>query len=125
MGTVAPVVYDAAAEARHRALRNEFLLDPDVVYLNHGSYGACPRPVFERYQAWQLKLEREPVDLISRRLSGLQADDLTFVQNATTGVNMAARALDLQPGDEVLSTDLEYGACDFTWEHVCAEAGAR
>jgi isopenicillin-N epimerase len=116
-----------------------FLLDPDVVYLNHGSYGACPRPVFERYQAWQLELEREPVDLISRRLSGLladaraalaeyvgvQADDLTFVQNATTGVNMAARALDLQPGEEVLSTDLEYGACDSTWEHVCAEAGAR
>jgi isopenicillin-N epimerase len=115
-----------------------FLLDPDVVFLNHGSYGACPRPVFERYQAWQRELEREPVDFITRRLGGLladaravladyvgaQPDDLTFVQNATTGVNMAARALDLQPGDEVLSTDLEYGACDFTWEHVCARAGA-
>ena len=120
-------------------MKELFLLDPDVVYLNHGSYGACPRPVFERYQAWQRELEREPVDFISRRLSGLladaravlaeyvgaQADDLTFVQNATTGVNMAARALDLQPGDEVLSTDMEYGACDFTWEHVCAQAGAR
>jgi isopenicillin-N epimerase len=120
-------------------MREHFLLDPDVVYLNHGSYGACPRPVFERYQAWQLELEREPVDFISNRLPGLlaqaratlaeyvgaQPDDLTFVPNATTGVNMAARAIELRPGDEVLSTDLEYGACDYTWEHVCERAGAR
>jgi isopenicillin-N epimerase len=120
-------------------VRDAFLLDPDVVYLNHGSYGACPRPVFERYQGWQRELEREPVDFISNRLGdllaearaaladyvGAAADDLTFVPNATTGVNMAARALDLRPGDEVLSTDLEYGACDYTWEDVCARAGAR
>jgi isopenicillin-N epimerase len=120
-------------------VREHFLLDPEVVYLNHGSYGACPRPVFERYQAWQLELEREPVDFISRRLSDLLGDaraalaayvgakpeDLTFVPNATTGVNVAARALGLQPGEEVLATNLEYGACDYTWEHVCAQAGAR
>ena len=56
---------------------------------------------------------------------GAPADDLTFVQNATTGVNMAARALDLQPGDEVLATNLEYGGCDLTWQHVCERAGAR
>jgi isopenicillin-N epimerase len=115
-----------------------FLLDPDVVYLSHGTYGACPRPVFERYQAWQRELEREPIEFLSRRIDGLLAearaalaayvgaapDDVTFVQNATTGVNLAARALDLQPGDEVLSTSLEYGACDYTWENVCARAGA-
>lgn len=120
-------------------MRDLFLLDPDVVFLNHGSFGACPRPVFERYQAWQLELEREPVDFIMRRLTGLLAearaalaayvgaapDDLTFVPNATTGVNMAARSLDLQPGDEVLSTWLEYGACDLAWEAICAQAGAR
>jgi len=120
-------------------VRELFLLDPDVVYLNHGSFGACPRPVFERYQAWQRELEWEPVDFISNRLNGLladaraalaafigaDADDLTFVPNATTGVNMAARALGLRPGDEVLTTDLEYGACDYAWEHVCAQAGAR
>jgi isopenicillin-N epimerase len=119
-------------------VRAEFLLDPDIVFLNHGSYGACPRPVFERYQAWQRELEREPVDFISRRLAGLlddalaelaayvgaSVDGLTFVPNATTGVNLAARALDLRPGDEVLGTDLEYGACDLTWEHICASAGA-
>src|SRR4029079_13599068 len=56
------------------AVKELFLLDPDVVYLNHGSYGACPRPVFERYQAWQLELEREPGDLIFRRLSGRPRD---------------------------------------------------
>jgi isopenicillin-N epimerase len=95
--------------------------------------------VFERYQAWQRELEREPVDFISRKLPkllehareelgafvGAAADDLTFVQNATTGVNMAARALDLQPGDEVLATNLEYGACDLAWEWVCERTGAR
>ena len=48
-------------------LRDEFLLDPDVVYLNHGSFGACPRPVFETYQRLELELEREPVQLIARR----------------------------------------------------------
>jgi isopenicillin-N epimerase len=120
-------------------MRDLFLLDPDVVFLNHGSFGACPRPVFEAYQAWQLELEREPVDFIARRLPGLladaraglaacvgaAADDLTFVQNAGTGVNIAARSIDLQPGDEVLATGLEYGACDFAWESVCRAAGAR
>jgi isopenicillin-N epimerase len=120
-------------------VRELFLLDPDVVFLNHGSFGACPKPVFERYRAWQLELEREPVDFISRRLPGLlehargelgafvgaSADDLTFVENATTGVNIAARALDLQPGDEELATNLEYGACDLAWVWVCERAGAR
>jgi len=120
-------------------LRDEFLLDPGVTFLNHGSFGACPRGVFERYQEWQLKLERQPVLFLARRLEELLAEaraavgayvgadpeDLVFVPNATAGVNIAARALGLQPGDEVLSTDLEYGALDLTWERVCAEFGAR
>jgi isopenicillin-N epimerase len=114
----------------HRtALKAHFLLDPDVTYLNHGSFGACPRPVLEVYQRLQVQLEREPVDFLMRKLPGLledarialggfvgsDPDDLTFVPNATTGINMVARALDLQDGDEVLATDLEYGACIFTW----------
>ena len=95
------------------------MLDPEVVYLDHGCYGACPRVVFERYQAWQAELERRPVEFLGRRLEGLLAearaafadyvgavaDDLVFVENTTAGVNVAARSLDLRPGDEVLSTD--------------------
>jgi isopenicillin-N epimerase len=120
-------------------LRDEFLLDEDVVFLNHGSFGACPRDVFERYQEWQLELERRPIEFLARRIDGLLADartalgayvnadpdDLVFVQNATTGVNLAAWALDLQPGDEVLTTSLEYGALDLAWEHICSHAPAR
>ena len=120
-------------------MRAEYLLDPDVVFLNHGSFGACPRAVFEQYQEWQRELEREPVEFIARRLPdlldiarralasfvGANPDDVVFVPNATSGVNMAARALTLERGDEVLATSLEYGACDLAWERVCASAGAR
>ena len=120
-------------------LRAEFMLDPEVVYLDHGCYGACPLVVFERYQAWQAELERRPVEFLGRRLEGLlaearaafatyvgaQADDLVFVENTTAGINVAARALDLRPGDEVLSTDLEYGALNYMWERICAQADAR
>ena len=63
--------YDDAAEARHLALREQFLVRPDVTFLNHGSFGACPKPVFERYQAWQLELERQPVEFIGRRAHDL------------------------------------------------------
>lgn len=120
-------------------LRREFLLDPDVAFLNHGSFGSCPRPVFERYQAWQRELEAEPIDFIDRRLPalldnaraaladyvGCSAHDIAFVQNATTGVNLAARSLALGPEDEVLATNLEYGACDLAWDWVCRRTGAR
>jgi isopenicillin-N epimerase len=120
-------------------IRDEFLLDPDVVFLNHGSFGACPRDVFARYQEWQLELEREPVEFLGRRIEGLLAgaraalatyvnadpDDLVFVQNATTGVNLAAWALALEPGDEVLTTNLEYGGLDLAWRHVCSHAPAE
>jgi isopenicillin-N epimerase len=120
-------------------LREEFLLDPDVTFLNHGSFGACPRAVFERYQEWQLELEREPVLFLARRLEGLLAearaalgsyvgadpDDLVFVPNATSGVNIAAWPLGLRAGDEVLTTNLEYGGLDLAWEHVCGDFGAR
>jgi isopenicillin-N epimerase len=120
-------------------LRREFLLDPDTAFLSHGSFGACPRPVFERYQAWQRELEREPVDFLDRRLPalldlarteladyiGCSARELAFVQNATTGVNLAARTLELGQDDEVLTTDLEYGACDLAWEWICGRSGAR
>ena len=116
-----------------------FMLRPGVVYLNHGSFGACPRPVFERYQAWQRELETEPVEFLGRRFAslmrgareglaafvGADPDDLVFVPNATTGLNAVARSLRLEPGDEVLATDHEYGALDRTWTFVCEKQAAR
>ena len=65
--------YRTASVGRHD-LRGEFLLDPNVTFLNHGSFGACPRAVFERYQEWQLELERQPVLFIARRLDDLLAE---------------------------------------------------
>jgi hypothetical protein len=139
MNTMAPVAYDAAAERRHLALRDEFLLDPDVVFLNHGSFGACPRPVFERYQAWQVELERQPVEFLGRRQLGLLAearqsladylgaghDDVVYVSNVTTALNVVARSLPLQAGDEILTTDHEYGALERTWTFVAEHRQAR
>jgi isopenicillin-N epimerase len=119
-------------------LKELFLLDPSIVFLNHGSFGACPRPVFEDYQAWQHLLERQPVKFLGREFNQrmrqarvalgdyLQAaaDDLVFVPNATHGVNIVARSIDLRPGDEILTSDHEYGACNNAWEFVCRKTGA-
>ena len=116
-----------------------YLLDPAVTFLNHGSFGACPEPVFAEWQGWQRRLEREPVLLLGREINDLlaeargvladfllaPADDLVFVPNATHGVNIVARALArrLGPGDEVLLTDHEYGACERTWRFLAREGG--
>ena len=113
----------------------EFLLDPDVTFLNHGSYGACPEPVFARYQELQRELERNPVEFLGRRFAqltgearaalaafvGARPDDLVFVPNATSGLNAVIRSLQLAPGDEVLTTRHEYGAVVRTWEFVGAQ----
>jgi isopenicillin-N epimerase len=120
------------------SLRTLFQLDPEVAFLNHGSFGATPRTVFERSLDWQRELEREPVQFISRRLDGLldaaraelgelivaPPDDLVFVTNATLGLNIVIRSMDLRPGDEILTTDHEYGALTLTWDHYCQKAGA-
>ena len=119
------------------SLQDLFLLDPTVHFLNHGSYGACPRPVFEVYQRWQRELERQPVEFLGRRITGLMAearaaladligataDEVVYFPNPTTAVNMVARSLGLGPGDEVLTTDHEYGACDRTWRFLAGEHG--
>ncbi len=119
-------------------LRKLFFLDPEVVFLNHGSFGATPLPVFEEYQAWQRRLETQPVKFLSRELGdhlravrhelgeylGAAAQNLVFVPNVTTGVNAVARSLPLQPGDEILGSDHEYGACHKVWQFVCGKTGA-
>jgi len=121
------------------SLKDYFLLNPDIVFLNHGSFGATPKPVFEAYQSWQLRLERQPVLFLGRELDGLlkvsrralgkylnaDADDLVYIPNATHGVNIIAHSLDLKPGDEILTTDHEYGACDYTWDFICGKTGAK
>src|SRR5688572_20041826 len=121
-----------------QSLRSDFLLDPKVTYLNHGSFGACPEPVMRRFQAWQRELEREPVEFLSRRAGellqvskaalarnvGCTADEIVFVPNATFAMNMVARSLRLAEGDRVVITNHEYGAMDRLWQLVCERSGA-
>jgi isopenicillin-N epimerase len=125
-------------------VRDGFLLDPDVTYLNHGSYGACPVEVFEEYQRIQRELETGPTDFFTRKawtsfwggaerpgrmteaaaalgaFLGARGDDLVFVPNATSGLNAVIRSLRLEPGDEVVTTTHEYGAITRTWEFAGA-----
>ena len=119
-------------------LKSQFLLRQDITFLNFGSFGACPRPVFEKYQQFQLELEQEPVQFIMS--TGMQylkqsrealanyvhcdADDLVYVTNPSYAVNIVAKSFDLKPGDEILASDIEYGACDRTWNYYCTRKGA-
>lgn len=116
-----------------------WLLDPSVAFLNHGSFGACPRAILDHQTELRLKLEREPVDFLWRELPGLLArarealagfvstepEDVAFVPNATAGVNAVVRSLSFEPGDEILTTDHAYGACRKTLDYVAARTGAR
>ena len=120
-------------------MRALFLLDPEVAFLNHGSFGACPAPVFAAYQSWQRELERQPVEFLGRRAApllaearaqlaayvGAAANDIVFFPNPTTAINMVVRSLQLQRGDEILTTDHECGALDRTWRFSCAQNGAH
>jgi len=123
----------------HAPLPKElFLLDPAVAFLNHGSFGATPRPVFARFQAWQRELERQPVEFLVQRFGGLlreartvlarcvhtEPDNLVFVPNATTALNIVARSLRFEPGDEIVTTDHEYGAIDRMWRFLSRKTGA-
>jgi len=118
-------------------VKNLYLLNPEITFLNHGSFGACPRPVFEEYQRWQEKLERQPVEFMTQDVYeylkeardalgsfvGCNGDDLVYVANPTTAVNTIVRSLDIMPGDEVLTTDQEYGSLIRTWNHYAQEKG--
>ncbi len=123
---------------QNNPLKSQFLLRNDITFLNFGSFGACPRQVFERYQQYQLELEQEPVQFITA--TGLQylkasrealgayvncsPDDIVYVTNPSYAVNIIAKSLKLESGDEILTTDLEYGACDRTWRYYCKKTGA-
>jgi isopenicillin-N epimerase len=120
-------------------LARQFLIREDVVFLNHGSFGACPRPVFRAYQSWQLELERQPVEFLGRNLTetmrqprialaeelGTSEDNIVGLTNATLGLNIVAQSLPLKPGDQILTTDHEYSALEKTWAYVCRKTGAE
>jgi isopenicillin-N epimerase len=117
----------------------QWQLDPQVDFLNHGSFGACPRVVLEEQSRWRARLELEPVRFMMHELEpaldvaraavaglvGADPEDLAFVTNATTGVNTVLASFDFRPGDEVLVTDHGYGACTNAAWYWTARAGAR
>jgi len=121
------------------SLKSLFYIQEDITFLNFGSFGACPKPIFEDYQKWQLELEKEPVQFIT--VNGLQylkqsrdalgafigcdGDDLVYVNNPSFAVNTIARSLNLKEDDEILSTNIEYGACDKVWQFICEKTGAK
>lgn len=120
-------------------MKSVFLLDNNITFLNHGSFGACPKPVFEEFQRLQLELEQEPVHFIQKKLPiylkeakkplakfiGCNEEDFFFTPNPTFAVNTIMRSLNLQKGDEILTTNHEYGAMDRTWNFYCKKSGAK
>lgn len=122
-----------------QSFAQHFALDPGIDYLNHGSFGACPQAVLDAQHALRKQLELGPTRFLGRELEGLidgarralaqlidaPAEQLAFVPNATTGVNIVLSSLRLSPGDELLMTDHTYNACKNALEHFASKAGAR
>lgn len=120
-------------------MRSAWDLDPSITFLNHGSFGACPREVLAHQSALRARLESEPVRFMARELEpllddarrrladfvGAQAQDLAFVTNATTAVNAVLRSLSFHEGDELLTTSHAYNACRNVLDDVAARARAR
>jgi len=121
------------------SLRAHWILDPEIVFLNHGSFGACPKPVLAAQQALRERLEREPVLFLGRELEarvdaaraelapfvGAEPEDIVPVSNATTGVNAVLESIELSPGDELLLTNHGYNACRNAAERAAGHAGAK
>jgi isopenicillin-N epimerase len=130
---------DEATQREHAARAGRWTLDPAVVFLNHGSFGACPRDVLEHQRRLQTEMERQPLQFLSRsfeskidaarervaRFVGARPEDVVFVRNATEGVNAVLRSLALGPDDELLTTDHAYNACKNALQFVAERAGAR
>ena len=121
--------------------KNLFLLEKNLTFLNHGSFGACPKSVFKSYHDWQLKLENQPVafldqsrdfnkhmknprTILAKELN-VHPNDLVGVTNATAGLNAVAQSISLEKGDEILSSDHEYGALEKTWDYVAKKRKAK
>lgn len=118
---------------------SNWLLDPEVTFLSHGAFGACPRRVLEFQSEWRARLERQPMQFLVREMEGAldaarealaqfvgaQRDNLVFVANATSGINTVLRSLTFQPGDELLVTDHEYNASRNALDYAAGRSGAR
>ncbi|MDF5718273.1 MAG: aminotransferase class V-fold PLP-dependent enzyme [Rhizonema sp. NSF051] len=116
-----------------------WLLDPTVIFLNHGSFGACPRAVLKAQQCLRTRLEEEPLRFFGREWEGLlddarsklaafvgaNSEELVFVPNATTGVNSVLRSLSFLPDDEILTTNHEYNACRNALDFIASRTGIR
>ena len=121
--------------------KNLFLLKKNLIFLNHGSFGACPKTVFKSYYDWQLKLENQPVAFLDQARDfnkhmknprtflakelKVKPNDLVGVINATAGLNAVAQSISLRKGDEILTSDHEYGALEKTWEYVAKKQKAK
>ena len=135
---IANVIESGLEQREGNAIRDAFWLDDDIAYLNHGSYGAVPRRVSAAADAWRMRMERQPVLFFQETLPaalrdaaatlapflGIAADDMVFVENATSGANAVLRSLRLAPGDTIVGTDHGYGAVRNAARHVAAAAGA-
>ena len=120
-------------------LKKSFMLDPEIIHLNHGSFGATPKPIFDSLISWQKKLEYNPtkhlgLDIftqldISRdylaQYINCHKDDVVFFPNPSTALNTVIRSLPLKKDDEILTTNHEYGALDKTWNFICKKTGAK
>lgn len=121
------------------AWRSAWSLPPDVTFLNHGSFGLVPYDVQAARDTWQRRLYANPVNFYVREMDvallkaaerlgqfvGAAARDLVFVDNATVAMNIVAHSVPLQPGDEVLLTNHEYGAVRRIWQKRCDRSGAK
>jgi len=120
-------------------MKEHWLLDPAITYLNHGSFGAAPKVVLAKQDELRTQLEREPVRFMVRELEpllddaravlaefvGADTESIAFVPNATAGVNAVLRSLDLDKHDELLVTSHEYNASRNALEYVAGLAGAK
>lgn len=120
-------------------MKSQFLLDESITFLNHGSFGACPKPILEEYQRLQVEQESDPVHFMQKKLPvylkeakkplakfiGCNVEDFFFTSNPTVAVNTIMRSLKLEVGDEILTTNHEYGAMDRTWHFYCKKVGAN
>jgi isopenicillin-N epimerase len=134
-----PTVHEVQGNKLFSVNKSQFLLDPSITFLNHGSFGACPKPIFDEFQRFQLELENDPVLFIQKKLPvylkqakipfakfiNCNPEDFFFVPNPTVAINTIMRSLKLKAGDEILSTNHEYGAMDRTWNFYCKKSGAK